>query len=403
MKRSIQSFVILSIYLSFELLNPATLNASQAQAKKTIRLEAWKNPNPEQSPVEILEKKTKEKNDLKRENLKRLHNAAISYATNYHNNSAEFEYSFCQDADPVVNLFKTAAESDLKIDSLYCSLRILVNASKSCEYIRDCSLNAVLEGIDKYADKYFATEDESTNNKDVYRKLETTIYDFMQQSSDITLSSPGAFSSKLATQVFKVSAKGLKPTQTKEWQDRLSTLMFRFLETNINKTLWDVSDPQSIWESILTSANSLYQLSKILVHMDDLDDLLWSLTRRFIWFLDYSAGQLPLAFYENIEESINDGSTFFLELGEQDSKIQSKKEILITAVKKAKTKALESNIFNDGLMPLEGKIASNATPATEINLIEPLNNLFDLTKNKSNFITAKTNLKTTKKQTALQV
>ncbi len=391
MKRSIKSFIAVSVCI---LYFAGSLFAQQA-TKKTIKMNLWKEKKAEDvivsqkdSTVNLLEKKQKEMADLKRDAAKKLHTTAIRYASEYHNSGAEFEYSFAQDADPIVNLLKTAEESDLRIDSLFCSLRILVNASKSCEYIRDCSLNALLESLSSCSNKYFASEDDATNKKKIYRQIETTIYDHAKQSLDFSLASPAVFSSNLANKLFKFSSNAFKPTQTKEWQERLRGLIFRFLENNIGKTLWDASDSQGIWDSVLSSANSLYQLSKVLEHMDDLDDLLWSLTRRFVWFLDFSAGQFPATFYENIEESIKDGSTFFLELGEQDEEIVTKKSMLLDALKKAKAKALESNIFVDKADNFL-KVAQSDETLPNSTLMEPLSILFEDSPKKASIVTAK--------------
>jgi hypothetical protein len=388
---------ILRIIFGVVTLLPASQTWGREEAvlekakRKTIRMEAWKKDLLDQEkvidPIQRLEQKAKDKETLKREGLKRLHEMALSYSAEFHNNKTDFEFNFCQDAFPVVNLLKTAHESGLRIDSLYCSLRILVNASKSCEYLRDCSLNAVLEALETYSVQYFVEEDKASSKKKTYREIEKTIYDFVGQSSDLTLASPGAFSAGLTSKVLKVSVDSLKPSQAKEWQERLGSLIFRFLEGSINKTLWDTEDWQGIWDSLLSSANSLYKLSKILVHMDHLDDILWSLTRRFVWFLDFSAGQLPVAFYENVEESIRDGSTFFLELGEQDSGIQTKKDLLLEAIAKNKARGLEPEFFAGGA---QGKLslASSAVKPTD-DLVQPLESFFESREQKRGSLLAK--------------
>jgi hypothetical protein len=203
--------------------------------------------------------------------------------------------------------------------------------------------------------------------------LEKIIYTKTVDAGDLNIISPANFSSDLAKKVFKVASNKLKPSQIKEWQERLRSLIFRHLETTISKTLWDAQDWPSIWESVLSSANALYKMSNILEESDHFDDLLWSLTHRFIWFLDFSAGQLPRIFYENLESSIQEGSAFFLELPEQDE-IKSKKKLLLQAIKSAKDKAFSHELFSAELpTPRPELILQNQ----HTSLLEPLTSLFD--------------------------
>ncbi len=343
-------------------------------------------------PVSMLSEKKKDREKKEKDRAKRLHELATGYSRECHNNGKDFEYNFCQDASPVVNLLKTAYCKGLRIDSLYCSMRILFNAFKSCEYIRDCSLNSMLEALDLYATSYFEPENEDHKYRNAYRAIERTVYDFVSDGGDLALSSPGTFASSLSLKVLRLSSAHLRPSQLKQWQERLGSIVLRFLEVAVGKVFWDANDYPCIWDSVMTSANGLYQLSKILVHMDDLDDLLWSLVRRFVWFLDFSSGQIPVSFYENIEQEIQDGAAFFLELGEQDEGIVSKKSVLLDALRKAKERALNSELFSQDDLTLQArknihlgskqpvfaksKTKESSVPRIE-SLVEPLESLFE--------------------------
>ena len=112
---------------------------------------------------------------------------------------------------------------------------------------------------------------------------------------------------------------------------------------------------QGIWESVLRIANGLQLLGVhgILDHMDDLDDLLWSLVHRFSFFLDLAGSSLPVSFYEEIESDLAAKVVFFLEAQEQDETIKTKKTILLEALIKAKAKAIafeQKGIFTDQLI-----------------------------------------------------
>jgi hypothetical protein len=79
---------------------------------------------------------------------------------------------------------------------------------------------------------------------------------------------------------------------------------------------------------------------RIIDHMDDLDDLLWTLVHRFIFYIDLVGAELPVEFYERIEQDLVNRSVFFLEAKEQDDGITSKKQALIEALLKGKARAI---------------------------------------------------------------
>lgn len=373
------------------------------EKKETIKLSSMykdsKDSEAFNDPIAVLMEKKQNEALVIKERNKKLHESALAYSTECHNNLDIFQYRFAQNADPVVNFLKTASQIGLRIDSLFCAIRILSNSMKSCEYIRDCSLNSLLKGLEDYAGDYFENDEDELIRKKAFGAIERSIFDFVSDHSELAGFSPGSFSSSLSSRVLKIAEKNLKNSQRKEWQDRLGVLMHRLLETSIGKTLWDVQDYNGIWDSVMTSANELYQLSSILVHMDDLDDLYWSLTHRFNWFLDFSAGQLPVAFYEGIEESIKDGSAFFLVLKEQDAGIKTKKELLLESINKAKSKAIYPELFalenNQELI-----LAKNSEPEAIVikkNLeIAPIEALFENNEFEKQSILAKTKGKKTK-------
>lgn len=130
-----------------------------------------------------------------------------------------------------------------------------------------------------------------------------------------------------------------------EWRERLRNTTVRFVETMLSKTVWDQNAHEGIWNSVMRSANSIYQLAtyKIVGHMDELDLIYGALNDRFCWYLDFTGGKFPVSFYEEIEDDISRGAAFYLELGEQDEGIRTKKELLTESVLRAKTKAIAAS------------------------------------------------------------
>ena len=129
-------------------------------------------------------------------------------------------------------------------------------------------------------------------------------------------------------------------------------MIIRFFETTLSKIIWNPNMYEGIWQSVLSIANGLQNLGLrgILDHMDDLDDLHWSLTYRFCFFLDLAGSHLPLEFFDEVENDLDSNVVFFLEMQEQDEGIKTKKEFITDALLKAKTKALafeRHGIFTD--------------------------------------------------------
>ncbi len=82
--------------------------------------------------------------------------------------------------------------------------------------------------------------------------------------------------------------------------------------------------------------------------MDDLDDLLWSLTHAFTRNLELFGAHLPIEFYDEIESDLTNEVTF-LENAEQDDGIKTKKETIIDALVSAKAQAFAYR--SQGILP----------------------------------------------------
>ena len=155
---------------------------------------------------------------------------------------------------------------------------------------------------------------------------------------------------------FRQEVKKAEKTFTKqENQWRLRQIVIKLLESVTNRASWDYTAYEGIWPSVISCANGFQLLGShgILDHMDDLDDLQWSLTNRFRYFIKRVGSQLPVTFYEEIENDLTSRIVFFLEAQEQDTGIRSKKEVLMETLQKAKAKAVafeRTGMFTDQML-----------------------------------------------------
>jgi len=265
-----------------------------------------------------------------------------------------------QDGSHIVNFLELSSELHLDAESLYTCIRLFYNKMKACELIDDTVLIQILMPMSSLLEEFFVEPSlELPNQKRFSHYAENLILSELTENLTQFQEDPGLFISQLSEQIGQKTKNELdfveKAIEEKEMIQRLRSIVIRFLELSLSKVMWNQTAYESIWESILTIANGLQLLAVngILDHMDDLDDLLWSLTHRICFFLDVAGSYLPTAFYENIENDIANGLVFFLELPEQDEGIKTKKEVLVNALIKAKVKAIafeKQGIFTDQII-----------------------------------------------------
>ena len=212
----------------------------------------------------------------------------------------------------------------------------------------------------KLLEKYFETEEYKTPTlKSLSQNIEKELLFKFTEHLDFFHSEPNNFIKELSSTIGKLAKEELdniqKAAEEKEIIERLRQVTIRFFEIALSKTIWNQNSPEGIWDSVNTIANGLQLLGVhgIVEHMDDLDDMLWSLTDRFCWFLDFAGSSLTLDFYEEIESDLESKVIFFLESPEQDDGIKTKKEVITEAILKAKAKAIafeEKGIFSDQVL-----------------------------------------------------
>ena len=289
-----------------------------------------------------------------------IFNQALSkYVKEVYNN--KFYSNFLsQDGSHVVEFLELSEELNLEISPLYTCLRLFYNKIKDSELIDDTVALQILNPLPVLVEKYFIEKPKETNSlKFLKKSIEKTIlFKFTDHLTEFQ-QEPNLFISKLSKDISKIAQKeidhALKEKEQNEMKERLRNLIIRFLEITFNKLIWDTQSHEGIWESVLSIANNVIRLAdyQILNHMDDLDDLLWSLTHRFCYFLNLVGSYLPIEFYEEVENDIANGTAFFLEIEEQDDDIKTKKETILESLVRAKAKAIafeNKGLFTDQLI-----------------------------------------------------
>jgi hypothetical protein len=275
-------------------------------------------------------------------------------------NSKYYANFISQNGTHVVDFLELSNELNLDVQSLYTCLRLFYNKIKSCELIDDTVVIQILEPLPILLEKYFEVEEYKPPTLETLTKsIEKEILFKFTEHLQAFQTEPNQFITELSQTISKMAKEKLdaaaKAAEEKEMLERLRQIIIRFFETTLSKTIWNHLAYEGIWESVISIANGLQLLGVhgILDHMDDLDDLLWSLVHRFCFFLDLAGSSLPISFYEEIESDLASKVIFFLETPEQDEGIKSKKETLTETLMRAKTKALafeKTGLFTDQLI-----------------------------------------------------
>lgn len=251
-----------------------------------------------------------------------------------------------QDGTILIQFLELSKEMNVKLDIFYVCMRLFYNKIKECELIDDNVIVYILENMPPLIDNYFDDKPRVFDLTFIKKHIESMILSQLTDHITEFIGKPDIFVSELSNKMakfFKDQQGHLdKVEKRKDLQERLRNMYVRFFEVAIGKTIWNIKHPEGIWKSFIGIANGLQILAQynIISHMDDLDDLFWSLTRRFCFFLDLVGASLPVSFYQEVEADLANGVVFFLEYQEQDQGIRTKKDALLTALASSKVKSI---------------------------------------------------------------
>ncbi|MFA5074924.1 MAG: hypothetical protein WC436_02365 [Candidatus Babeliales bacterium] len=266
-------------------------------------------------------------------------------------NEKGYKRKLSHDGSDILDILELSKKLNLNAEYDCTWIRLFYNKYKEInegDFIHDTVLIQLLESLSNLLERHFKQENEYS----------APTFDFLKESVEKILlnkftehltnfqNDPGNFLSDISSEIGKNFRKEVKKAEqvvsTQEEQWRLKQAVIKLLEIMTSKIGWSLANHESIWPSVVEIANGFQNLGShgILDHMDDLDDLQKTLTLRFCYFLKVAGSHLPNTFYDEVENDLKSRIIFFLESEEQDEGIKSKKEILLNAVKKAKSKAV---------------------------------------------------------------
>lgn len=279
-------------------------------------------------------------------------------------NEHTYGRALSQDGTHIVEFLELGNELKLDTNTTYVGLRLFYNKIKSqeCEIIDDSVIQQIIRPMPNLLTRYFTQETQKKEMLDLTflrKHTEELLLSQFTKHYEIFQEEPGHFLAKISDNITETIKKELEQTQKSqnqiqeefEMRERLRQTIVKFLEIALTKTIWNIKTPEGIWNSFLSIANHIQMLgvNGVINHMDDLDDLHWSLTHAFTRNLELFGAYLPIEFYDEVESDLTHEIVYFLETPEQDEGIKTKKEIIIDALVNAKAKAV--GYSQQGILP----------------------------------------------------
>ena len=263
-------------------------------------------------------------------------------------NKPELTELLSRDGSDITQFLKITTDLNLDDSIAYVGLRLFHNKIKSCDLILGKVTNSIIENFNAYLGRYFDdTDDNLKTELEIIRKnLEKIILNQLSEQFSARESfNKSTIVQQISNDIFALINQSFSHLQKKfddhKTKARLRNLILRFIETLLDKTIWDDNSAEEIWPSFIAISNNIINLAStgIIDHFDDLDDLLWSLTHCFCRYFTSFGISVPTAVYKTIELDLRNNSVSFLEEPEQDECIKTKKDHIHEALMKAKFKA----------------------------------------------------------------
>ena len=264
-------------------------------------------------------------------------------------NQRDYAKALSQDPSHIIKFFEESNELNVSMDAFYVGLRLFYNKLKECEIVDATMILDLLKRLPPLLERYFGEHVELDVVAD---------FDSMQKNMELIIISkcteklpefairPQMCAAEIAQDLTDFYRQQIGAIQQKvknfKAKERLRDMLIKFFELSLSKAMWYVREREDVWQTFVDLSNQLYNLGNcgVIDHSDDLDDLFWSLVLRYCFFIDLMGPQLPLTFYDEVEQALENKSVSFLELGELDKSIMSKKDILLENLLVAKVRAL---------------------------------------------------------------
>ena len=172
---------------------------------------------------------------------------------------------------------------------------------KECRWVNPFALTLLLKNLPSMLGSLCV--DETDLQK---ARVKSLIFDAMEKRFDQFKDNPENFISSLSDTIVEELFNPATPTA-----QEISGITVRFIESALDKLIWDPRDQEYTWESVKLIAKHLEILfdTNVIVYEKDLNHMYWSLISRFCYFIDLSRTDLSLICYQQIKNDISDAIT----------------------------------------------------------------------------------------------
>ncbi len=199
-------------------------------------------------------------------------------------------------------------------------LNLFHNRFKDCTWAHPYAFTMFLNQLPETL-KHACFEDEAIIKGDIKQ----IIKEALMQDFKTLKSNPNAFLDQVSTTIYEHVFYNPEPPLI-EFQG----FMARFLESVINKLVWDPTEGADTWESAKLIAEKLDALVVARIIRDDteLNNLYWSLITRYCYFLDSFGSQLSKETLTAIQQDVRERTHILIALSEDEEISMTKAERL---------------------------------------------------------------------------
>lgn len=230
--------------------------------------------------------------------------------------------------------------------------KLFGNKLKAAPYINAYVFADMLAPLQTILKDYFVGPKPRSINQ-----LKTSVNDVLYSSFlsqfDFFKKDPKLFFNNLSNEILTSLNHELSGSKNEIIKEQLRQTVVRFFELCISKIVWSPEESTEIWNTIKITSEQLTSMMKdrIIEDVDHLDDLFWSITHRFCFFIDLVGADLPISFYQTVKQDLLAKKTLLSKIDEQESAITSKSDHLMQTILAGEAKARASqagSVFYEG-------------------------------------------------------
>ena len=205
---------------------------------------------------------------------------------------------------------------------------------KGADYVNSYTFCALLEQVPSLLRHHFTfiktdspTQQLMLQDMDVLERFKqtvsTTLFSSFSKDFSIFKNNPEQFLDDITKQIVSAAHEEVS-------MELLRQTIIRFIEVGLSKLIWNPHQCEQSWENLKTTSHYLAAMLEfnILTDINDLDELFWTLTHRYRYFLELNSVDMPLSFYDKIKSDLATQHLILFDLEEQESFLQTKADCL---------------------------------------------------------------------------